>query len=392
MWSRPRDPHEQRRNSKARWRMHGVAVKTKISPTGSTIAAFAKTDDFMHELVEYHDADEETNLHIQALAKARLASKSTQEETRAQKFVNIASLPWPNGQPMLPIPLIYAGAKTHRLAGGWGMNLQNLARDTGKSKLRSSIAAPEGFKIVSADSSQVEARIAACICGQTDLLDAFRRGIDVYAEFASIVFGRPITKKNNPVERFIGKTGILSLQYGSGWPRFHLMVTTQAQAAGIDLQGYLQRASRQADCRYVSQRYMPHSCVLEGAGPYQAVYPVERSYIARSTARPCNNHVQTHTPAERALLRYYDDPADEKLWGGTLLKHICQSLAYVILMQAARRMHRKGLRFVWQVHDELIFWSGRARRASQGHHPRRDGPAARMAAGVAAGCRSRCWR
>ena len=51
----------------------------------------------------------------------------------------------------------------------------------------------------------------------------------------------------------------------------------------------------------------------------------------------------------------YDDPVDEKLWGGTLLNHICQSLAYVILMQAARRLHRKGLRFVWQIHDELVF-------------------------------------
>ena len=53
-------------------------------------------------------------------------------------------------------------------------------------------------------------------------------------------------------------------------------------------------------------------------------------------------------------LRYDDIPAED-LYGGKLLNHICQSLAYVILMRAARRLHRKGLRFVTQIHDELIF-------------------------------------
>ena len=336
----------------------GVVVKTKISAKGRTIAALAKIDDFMHELVEYHDADEETNLHIQTLTKARLAHRSVQEETRAQKFINIASLPWLNGQPMLPIPLVYAGAKTHRLAGDWGMNLQNLARDTNKSKLRSSITAPkglpEGFKIISADSSQIEARIAACISGQTDLVAAFRRGIDVYAEFASTVFGRPITKKDNPVERFIGKTGILSLQYGSGWLRFHLMVMTQARAAGIDLRGVFDEQVAQRTVRMyrklysripASWRYLDRAkqSILLNDQPSQEAKLGPVTIMSRRIRLP------------NGLCLRYDDPVDKRLWGGTLLNHICQSLAYVILMQAARRLHRKGLRFSMQVHDELIF-------------------------------------
>ena len=327
---------------------HGVAVKTKISTTGRTTAAIAKTDPFMADLAEHQDAG------VRALAKARLAFKSTQEETRCERFLDIAALPWPNGQPMLPIPLIYAGAKTHRLAGTWEMNLQNLARDTSKSKLRSSIIAPEGFKIVSADSSQVEARIAACICGQTDLLDAFRRGIDVYAEFASMVFGRPITKKNNPVERFIGKTGILSLQYGSGWLRFHLMVTTQARAAGINLHGVFDEQVAQRTVRMYRELYdrIP--------GFWRELDRIKQFILL-------NNHtsqeiglgpvtiMSRRIRLPNGLCLRYDDPVDEKLWGGTLLNHICQSLAYVILMQAARRLHRKGLRFVTQIHDELAF-------------------------------------
>ena len=100
----------------------GVTVKTKISPTGRTIPAIAKTDGFMAELAEYQEADDDTNFRVQTLANARLAHKSTIEETRSEKFVAVASLPWPNGKPMLPMPLRYGGTKTHRLSGDWKMN------------------------------------------------------------------------------------------------------------------------------------------------------------------------------------------------------------------------------------------------------------------------------
>src|SRR5262249_26917033 len=185
----------------------GVTVKTKISATGRVIPAFAKTDDFMAELAADPD------LRVQALANARLAHKSTIEETRSEKFVAVASLPWPNGQHMLPMPLRYGGTKTHRPAGDWLMNLQNLVRDRAKSKLRKGLIAPPGCKIVAADSSQIEARLVAQLCGQIDLMEAFRAGIDVYADFAGQVFGHTVSKKEQPNHRFIGKTGILGLGY-----------------------------------------------------------------------------------------------------------------------------------------------------------------------------------
>jgi DNA polymerase family A len=175
----------------------GVTIKSKVSPTGRTIPAFAKTDVLMAELTEYQEADEETNFKVQTLAQARLMHKSTIEETRSKRFLSIASLPWPNGQSALPMPLRYGGAKTHRFSGEWKMNVQNLVRDTNKSRLRRSIVAPEGFKIVAADSSQIEARLVAQLCGQTALSEAFRRGEDVYAGFAARVFGQTVTKKSN---------------------------------------------------------------------------------------------------------------------------------------------------------------------------------------------------
>jgi hypothetical protein len=196
----------------------GVTVKTKISSTGRVIPAIAKTDDFMAELTGYQEADDGTNFQVQTLANVRLAIRSTIEETRSEKFVAVASLPWSNGQRMLPMPLRYGGTKTHRLSGDWSMNLQNLVRDATRSKLRTSLTPPHGFKIVAADSSQIEARLVAQLCGQTDLLEAFRNGVDVYAGFASNVFKQTVTKKEQPNHRFIGKVGVLSLGYGCGLP------------------------------------------------------------------------------------------------------------------------------------------------------------------------------
>ena len=52
-----------------------------------------------------------------------------------------------------------------------------------------------------------------------DLLEQFRQGRDVYSEFATRVYNRPITKENK-VERFVGKTSILGLGFGMGPPKF----------------------------------------------------------------------------------------------------------------------------------------------------------------------------
>lgn len=120
----------------------GVKVETKISAAGNEIPALAKTDKFMTDLLEHEDP------RVQALAAARLGHKSTIEETRAAKLLFIAFQNWPsyvNGN--IPVPLAYGKAHTQRLAGDWGMNMQNLptARGSkGKSKLRHALTAPEG--------------------------------------------------------------------------------------------------------------------------------------------------------------------------------------------------------------------------------------------------------
>ncbi|MFT5163875.1 MAG: DNA polymerase-1 [Alteromonadaceae bacterium] len=72
-------------------------------------------------------------------------------------------------------------------------NLQNIPIRTGDGrKVRQAFIAPEGYKIVAADYSQIELRIMAHLSQDKGLLDAFSKGLDVHRSTASEVFGVPL--------------------------------------------------------------------------------------------------------------------------------------------------------------------------------------------------------
>jgi DNA polymerase I-like protein with 3'-5' exonuclease and polymerase domains len=169
----------------------GAEPPMKTSPTtGKQTYAFAKNDTEFLALLDHPKAA------VRTVVEARLGTKSTIEETRTQRFLEIAE------RGPLPIMLNYYGAHTGRFSGGDKINLQNLPRG---GALRKALAAPDGHVVVACDSSQIEARLVAYLAGQDDLVQSFREGRDVYSEFASDVYQRPITKADK-VERHVGKT------------------------------------------------------------------------------------------------------------------------------------------------------------------------------------------
>lgn len=87
-------------------------------------------------------------------------------------------------------------------------------------------------RIMAADFSAIEARVVAWLAGEQRILDAFHRNEDVYCVAASAIYGRPITKKDNPDERFIGKVATLALGYQGGVGAF----ATMAKGYGLDLE------------------------------------------------------------------------------------------------------------------------------------------------------------
>lgn len=188
-----------------------VVPPTKISPaTGKETWAFAKTDEGFKALLE-HEVDA-----VQMLAAARLGVKSTLEETRTERFIGIAD------RGLLPIPLRYYAAHTGRWGGDDKINMQNLGRG---SVLKHAIVAPEGYKFIDSDSSQIEARTLAWLAEQNDLVDAFERGEDVYKIMASSIYGKA-QEEIDGGERFVGKTTILGCGYGMGGKKFGAQLKT----------------------------------------------------------------------------------------------------------------------------------------------------------------------
>jgi len=90
-------------------------------------------------------------------------------------------------------------------------NLQSV----GRGAIRESFIAPEGRKLVCADYSQIELRIAAVVRGEEKMLKAYRDGEDLHRLTASLVLGKEI-EDVNPEERQMAKAVNFGLLYGQG--------------------------------------------------------------------------------------------------------------------------------------------------------------------------------
>jgi DNA polymerase I-like protein with 3'-5' exonuclease and polymerase domains len=191
----------------------GVTPPTKISPTtNKPTYAFSKTDQEFLALADHPDG------RVQTLVAARLGNKSTLEETRTQRFIDIAS------RGSLPVPIRYYAAHTGRFGGDDKINLQNLpTRGTNANQLKKAIVAPKGYTIIDADSSQIEARVLAWLAGQDDLVTAFANREDVYKKMASAIYGIAESDVDKS-QRFVGKTTILGAGYGMGALKFQVQL------------------------------------------------------------------------------------------------------------------------------------------------------------------------
>lgn len=193
------------------------ALKKEISKLRNSIRkgvmtpALAKTD------LEFQALMDDENEDVALLCRVRAENNTSIALSRCRTFMGLARLG------SFPVELAAFQAITGRYtatnAGEAGVSsksqVQNLSKRSGDKTLRRSIVAPEGYKLVAADSSQVEARVLAWAAGQLSLVEAFAQGRDVYSEFATEVYGYPVDKSKEK-ERFVGKTCILQLGYQSG--------------------------------------------------------------------------------------------------------------------------------------------------------------------------------
>jgi len=328
----------------------GIEPPRKISATtGKEAWAFAKTDEGFKELLEHE------NEVVQALASARLGVKSTIEETRTERFIEIAQ------RGLFPIPLRYYAAHTGRWGGDDKVNLQNLPRG---SMLKKAIMAPPGSVLVDSDSSQIEARTLAWLAEQNDLVDAFERGEDVYKIMASSIYGKN-QEEISKDERFVGKTTILGCGYGMGSKKFQTQLKTfnveieEGEATRI-IQVYRETYD------WIPQLWKQAGLALDAIINDQTA-PIGRKGVLFVDGRKgirLPNGLYVKYPNLRKMRNeqgkdeyVYDTKKGKavipnRIYGGKVIENVCQALARIIIGEQMLQVAKK-YKVVMTVHDAI---------------------------------------
>lgn len=335
---------------------HGVEVIEKLDhKTEKWKPALGKADLGFQQMKAAHP-------ELKAIFEGRVAAKSTGQISRAARFLETAEI----CGGLMPCPLIYYSAHTGRYGGGEALNLQNLTRG---SELRKSLIAPPGYLVYVADSSNIEARMLAWIAGQPDLLEVFRTGGDVYAHFATKLYGFEVNKDDHPHERFVGKVCVLGLGYGMGWRKFQ-----EGMAAGM-LGGDPVLLS-DAEAQAIVKLYRDSNYAIAGRDGFwkqaqdaitDMYLGVERDWGPMRTAKNMlilPNGMALKYPGLRPMdehgndFEYHNGKFWTKIYGGKFTENIIQALARIVLFDQMMAVNHLLLpeegRVVLNVHDEII--------------------------------------
>lgn len=331
----------------------GVNAPVKISATtGKETLALAKTDEGFIALQEHE------NPVIQQLCAVRLGTKSTIEESRIERFIGIGE----RNQGALPIPLKYYGAHTGRWSGQDGINMQNLpSRDKRKKTLKLAITAPDDHYIINCDSSQIEARVLAWLAGQDDVVQQFAKGEDVYSTFASKIYGRHISKAD-PVERFVGKTCVLGLGYGTGAEKLRHTLKTSPPGADLPVETCKQYVDlyRHVNYRIVDLWRECDQALDAMMGGVYAPFVLDSTGTIAITKNGIllPNSLYIRYPNLRLNdegKKVYDSRRGPvSIWGGAMVENIVQALARIIVGEQMVELRKKGYTPHLTVHDAAV--------------------------------------
>ena len=213
-------------------------------------------------------------------------------------------------------------------------NFQNIPIRTseGREIRKAFIAKNNGWKILSADYSQVELRVMAHFSGDNALLDAFKNSEDIHSKTASLVFNVPIDKVL-PEMRRTAKVVNFGIMYGAGSFRM-------SQELGIPRNDA--------------------SAIIEN---YFTQYPGIQNYINSTIEKARkDNYVETILGRRRPIWdANSDNGLRRKAAERMAINMPIQGSAAEMIKLAMVRIHKEIIKndleskLVMQIHDELIF-------------------------------------
>ncbi len=347
------------------------AGKPHPDGTEKLIYAFAKTDQFMRDILE------DDNPRVRLLAMTRLGVKSTILQTRAE------SLGWMASRGPLCVYLNYCGAVTLRPTGGDGSNFLNMKRG---SPIRKALLSPDGYVLAPIDASQIEFRCGNYLAAGPDApaLQRIRAGGDPYVVTASKFYKETIYKptKDDPrkaemeAKRGMGKQGELMCIYGASGKQFKITAKNGTYGPPVEISiedsNEFVRMWRE-DNAHITHRVMGYWAICEemlkllAGGATMEVGPLLCHMHRIKLPNGCLMNYESlewHRPAPDEECRDFERGGYwrmktrqgwKKMWGSKLTQNICEAVSRVIVSQAMLRIKRQyGFRTLNWPYDELL--------------------------------------
>jgi DNA polymerase-1 len=225
-----------------------------------------------------------------------------------------------------------AATPTGRLSSS-DPNLQNIPiRTEAGRKIRRAFVAEKGFKLVSADYSQIELRLLAEIADIPTLKKAFRDGLDIHAMTASEMFGVPIKDMPGEVRRR-AKAINFGIIYGISAFGLANQLGIPREEAGAYIKKYFERFPGIRD-------YMEDTKALAK----------QQGYVTTLFGRKCHYPgIHDSNPSVRG---FNERAAINARLQGTAADILRRAM---VRMEDALAAAKLSARMLLQVHDELVF-------------------------------------
>jgi len=228
--------------------------------------------------------------------------------------------------------------------------------------LRSMLVAEDGHRLMFADYSAIEARVLAWVAGQSDLVETFRKGGDVYKEMASAIYNTP-SEQVTDNQRQIGKMATLGCGYGMGGKRFAEQCATMGIKVDEDEAKRIVSVYREKNNRIAQYwRDVENDFVdmVKEAGRVRSVelpLPSGRSltyHNPRIIQRETPWGAMRDTAQVDTLNSVTRQWTSQIIWGGLLTENVVQATARDMMATAMMALEIKGYPVILSVHDEII--------------------------------------
>ena len=304
----------------------GLKAKTKTASGNASVSSESleeyKGDELVDALLEYSEFNKLMTTYVTPYLGGNV-ERTTNGKTKVEERDSLLI----NGR--IHGDFVQHGAETGRFSSR-NPNLQNVpnSKSDWGMKIRNLFCAPEGYKLVVADYSQIEPRIIASLTKDPTMISAYENKEDIYTTLGSTV----------GLDRSAGKVLVLAMSYGVGPDKI-------SRSLGVDID----KAKEVLD---------------SFADKFPTVYAYKKRLIAIAKNLK-ENEPETETPFVTTVLgrrRYFPDltssdrgfkAAAERQVFNTKIQGSAADIMKIAMIRA-HKLIPEGAKLILTVHDELV--------------------------------------